>query len=83
MDYHDQGTSHNLLASIVDLEQISHRAKLSLSEIGKSIRTWPQLASSVYLGASSTTFVVRKILLEEHMESGRYYIDLEELLNCK
>jgi len=82
LNYEDLDTKMKLLTKIVDIEKASDRAKQSLSEIGKSIRTWPQLGSSVYLGAAATTFAARKILLEENMESGRYYIDLEELFNC-
>lgn len=69
-----------LFSKIVDLEKLSERAKLSLSEIGKTITTWPQLASSVVLGGGVTAEICRRILLGENIRSGRFYIDLEELI---
>lgn len=81
MNYDSPSARIELLSAIVDFDKISPRAKLSLSEIGKTIRTWPQLGSSVFLGASTATFAARKILLREPMETGRYYIDLEQILS--
>lgn len=66
---------------IVNVEKISSRLKDSMIEIGKSLNTWPQLASSTVLGGALVTDVVRKILLNHHNESGRYYVDLDELLS--
>lgn len=69
-----------LLGAMVGIDKISSRMKLSLSEMGKSISTWPQLASSVVLGGAMVTDVARRILLGELNSSGRYYIDFEELI---
>ncbi len=65
---------------IVDINKTSDKLKLSIPEIGKSINTWPQLASSTFLGGAMTTHIVRKILLKEHIKSGRSYIDFDELI---
>lgn len=65
---------------IVSYESMSSRLKESLKEVGTSILTWPQLASSVMLGAASGADVCRRIALGQFRDSGRYYIDLEELL---
>lgn len=65
---------------ILDIEKISPKLKFSISEIGKSINAWPQLASSTTLGGALTTDISRKILLEQHNKSGRYYIDFDELI---
>jgi molybdopterin/thiamine biosynthesis adenylyltransferase len=69
-----------LFADIVDIQSISDRGKRSLAEIGKTITTWPQLASAVSLGAGATAHMVRKILLNQSQSSGRYYIDIDELI---
>ncbi len=69
-----------LLGAMVGIDKISSRMKMSLSEMGKSISTWPQLASSVVLGGAMVTDVARRILLGELKTSGRYYIDFEELI---
>ncbi len=65
---------------VVGFESISNRLKASALEVGQSITTWPQLASAVTFGGGLTADVVRRILLNEYRQSGRYYIDLEELV---
>ncbi len=74
-------TKMEILKQIVSFENTSSRLKDSMTEIGKSIVTWPQLASSVELGAGVTCDVVRRILLKELNTSGRFYIDLEHLIS--
>jgi molybdopterin/thiamine biosynthesis adenylyltransferase len=69
--------------SILDAENISDRLKESMTEIGKSISTWPQLGSDVTHGGGSTTIAARKILLNEDVKSGRYYIDPAHILTKK
>ena len=68
-----------ILMSIVSFDALSARMKQSMAEIGKTINTWPQLASSVVLGGAITTDIARRILLGEHTTSGRYYVDLDDI----
>lgn len=70
-----------LLGAMVGIEHISDRMKMSLAEMGKTISTWPQLASSVVLGGAMVTDVSRRILLKQTTLSGRYYVDFNELIN--
>lgn len=69
-----------LLGAMVGIEHISERMKMSLGEMGKTISTWPQLASSVVLGGAMVTDVCRRILLNHITLSGRYYVDFNELI---
>lgn len=69
------------ILKIVGADTLSTRLKISIAQIGKTINTWPQLASSVVLGGAVTTDVCRRILLDEFTASGRYYVDFEELIN--
>jgi len=69
----------SFINAIVDFSNSSVRLKESLTEIGKSILTWPQLASDVALGGAVLTHVCRRILLNDSILSGRYFIDLYEL----
>ncbi|MBE7175967.1 MAG: ThiF family adenylyltransferase [Mucilaginibacter polytrichastri] len=71
----------DVVMSILDYDLLSARMKSSLTEIGKTISTWPQLASSVVLGGAATTDISRRILLGQHQLSGRFYIDFEELIS--
>jgi len=68
---------------IVGYETMSARLKESLPEVGSTILTWPQLASSIMLGAASGADACRRIGLGQSCESGRYYIDLEELVGYR
>ena len=68
------------ILKMIGADTISTRLKASMLEVEQSINTWPQLASSVTLGGALTTDVSRRILLDQYHDSGRYYIDLEELI---
>lgn len=63
------------------LDTLSPRMKASLLEVGQSISSWPQLASAVFLGGASVAHVGRKLLLDEPVKSGRYYVDLDEIVH--
>ncbi len=69
-----------VMLQMLGIENISLRAKTSMLEVEQTINTWPQLASSVALGGAVGADVCRRILLDQFHESGRYYIDLEELI---
>lgn len=71
------------ILKMIGAETLSTRLKASMLEVEQSINTWPQLASSVTLGGALTTDVCRRILLDQYHDSGRYYIDFEELVKDK
>lgn len=72
-----------VILQMLGAENISLRGKVSMVEVQQTINTWPQLASSVTLGGAVATDVCRRILLDQFKSSGRYYIDLEELIADK
>lgn len=72
-----------VILQMLGIENVSLRAKASMVEVEQTINTWPQLASSVALGGAVGADVCRRILLNQYHESGRYYIDLEELIADK
>lgn len=65
---------------LVGIETISSRMKASMIEIPYSITTWPQLATSVAMGGAITADTARRIFLDQFTDSGRYFIDLENLI---
>lgn len=71
------------ILKMVGADTISARMKASMLEVEQSITTWPQLASSVILGGALTTDVCRRILLDQFHDSGRYYVDFENLISDK
>lgn len=72
----------HLSLQIAGAATISERMRRSLPEIGKTIATWPQLASAVSLGGAVVAEISRKVLLGEHTHSGRFYVDVEEIVKA-
>jgi len=60
--------------------QVSAEAAASILEMKVSISSWPQLASSVALGAGVAADTTRRILLGEQVPSGRFRLDPSALL---
>jgi nitroreductase/molybdopterin/thiamine biosynthesis adenylyltransferase len=71
------------ILKMIGAESISTRLKASMLEVEQSINTWPQLASSVTLGGAITTDVCRRIFLNHFNDSGRYYLDIEDIIKNK
>jgi hypothetical protein len=69
------------IMAMVNPAGLSERMKRSIPEIGRNLSTWPQLGGHVMLGGSVTAEVVRRIALGEMTWSGRWYVDLENLLH--
>lgn len=68
---------------MLGITTISKRLKASMAEIKETVNTWPQLASAVALGGALCADVTRRILLNKYSESGRYFVDIEELIGDK
>ncbi|MFJ6793583.1 Rv1355c family protein [Streptomyces sp. NPDC091268] len=65
---------------ILGPENLSPRMAPSLMEIGHTLSSWPQLASGVALGAAVLTDAARRVLLGQFTGSGRFFVDLAELV---
>jgi molybdopterin/thiamine biosynthesis adenylyltransferase/nitroreductase len=72
-----------IVLQMLGVDNISLRAKASMIEVEQTINTWPQLASSVTLGGAAGADICRRILLDQFHESGRYYIDFDDLIADK
>ncbi|MFF7183121.1 ThiF family adenylyltransferase [Streptomyces sp. NPDC008121] len=68
------------LLRIVDEQKLSPAMSDALTRVGRTLSSWPQLASGVMLGAALVTDTARRILLGEPLPSGRHRIDLETLI---
>ncbi len=66
-----------LLLRIAGIERMSERLAASMLYL----RAWPQLASHVALGAGINVDTIRRIALGQLQASGRFYVDLEELVS--
>jgi molybdopterin/thiamine biosynthesis adenylyltransferase len=72
-----------IVLQMLGIENVSLRIKASMIEVEQTINTWPQLASSVVLGGAIGADVCRRILLDQFHDSGRYYVDLDEIIADK
>jgi hypothetical protein len=68
------------LLPMLGADTISAKLKASLMEVGQTITTWPQPASVVTLGGALVADVYRRIMLGSFNDSGRYFVDLEQLI---
>ncbi|ACU69503.1 UBA/THIF-type NAD/FAD binding protein [Catenulispora acidiphila DSM 44928] len=72
----------DLILAMVDADRVSPALAASIPEIGRTLSSWPQLASGVALGGALVTEAARRILLGSPCPSGRFYVDLEELIRA-
>lgn len=68
------------IAPVTGIETLSPRMKASAIEIMSTISTWPQLASAVTYGGGVTADLSRKILLGNLSVSGRFFVDIDDLI---
>lgn len=64
---------------MIGIDNTSIALRASMLEIEQSITTWPQLASSVSLGAGIVCDTVRRILIGKDVASGRFYHDYDNI----
>ncbi len=61
-------------------QTISNKLRASMLEIEQTLTTWPQLAADVTLGGAVAANVYRRIILGEFTDSGRYFVDIDDLI---
>jgi molybdopterin/thiamine biosynthesis adenylyltransferase len=76
IDWSDPKQRMHALSQIIEPQKASIRAQQSLTEIGKTITTWPQLATDVAMGGAFAAKLVRQILLGDAIPSGRFRTDI-------
>ncbi|WP_086819893.1 ThiF family adenylyltransferase [Allokutzneria sp. NRRL B-24872] len=72
----------DLILSMVDASRISPELRASFDELGRTLSSWPQLASGVALGGALTAEAARRALLGADCPSGRFYVDFAELITA-
>ena len=69
------------VSKILGEHRMSQRLAASLVEIDKTIVSWPQLGSGAMLGGGTAGDAARRILTGELSTSGRFYVDVHELVS--
>lgn len=75
----DSETMKRLSLQLVERSKVPPRALDSLAEIGKTLVGRPQLYGTVALDGGIAPLIVRRLVLD-NLESGRYFVDLGEIL---
>ena len=52
----------------------------SILQIGTGIPTWPQLGGTATIAGGVIATTIKKIVLDEKINSGRYFISLDDIL---
>jgi molybdopterin/thiamine biosynthesis adenylyltransferase len=79
----DRKKMMSIAVRIVGLENNSYRMLNSLLEIGKTIKTWPQLGATATISGGVITTAITKIISGENVKSGRYIISLDKIFNTE
>lgn len=66
---------------IVGPDNLTLRMRESLREIGKTIAAVPQLGTTATIGGTGTAYAIRKIVTGQSMPSGRYFINMDEIIS--
>jgi len=75
----DLGDRNKVLLSIINPGIVSERMLSSFAELGKSLKSWPQLATEVFAGGANLASIARMILLNQKVRGGRYFFNIEEV----
>lgn len=70
-----------VILEIVGREGMSDRMAASMVDIESSLKSWPQLASEVALGAGLNVDTARRIALGQLTCSGRFYVDPHQIID--
>lgn len=70
-----------LVMRIIGRDAMSARMAASMVDIDASLKGWPQLASEVALGAGINVDTARRIALGELTCSGRFYVDIAQVIS--
>lgn len=69
------------IAKHIGKENITERMRKSLSEMGKTIVSWPQLGSTALVNGSAIAYCIRKILTNQPLIDNRAIISFDELFD--
>lgn len=69
-----------MITKHVGPENVTERMQQSLTQMGKTIVSWPQLGGAALVNGAAVAYCVRKILNGQSLESNRSLISLDEKL---
>lgn len=70
-----------LTGKLAGAELSSFRTLYSLTQVGKTIYSWPQLGNAATLCGAVSAYLAKKIILNHKIKEGRFLVDLDNLLS--
>jgi len=70
---------HRYAVQLAGVEHIPQRALDSVNEIGKTLVGRPQLAGTVTIASGLSTYLTRKIVLNEELHSNSWLVDFDQI----
>ena len=68
-----------IIAKMAGAEYAGERMLQSVSEVGKSLYSWPQLGTAATMCGSVLANLGRRVILGENVLTGRYILDEKEM----
>lgn len=68
------------IIKLVGFDKSEETMLKSLLALGTNLGTWPQLGATATMAGGIITTAIKKIILGEKVQSGRYYISLDDIL---
>jgi hypothetical protein len=68
------------VASAIVGSQVTPRTRFSLTQVGRTLPSWPQLGTAATLGGALGALAARYIACGAELPSGRYRVELDETL---
>jgi len=78
-DLNDPVQRVNIASAIVG-SKITPRTRFSLTQVGRTLPSWPQLGTAATVGGALGALAARYIACGVPLPSGRYRVDLDEIL---
>jgi molybdopterin/thiamine biosynthesis adenylyltransferase len=72
---------YKAMSKIIGLQFVPSRIIQSIFEVGKTIYSWPQLITAAMLSGAVVAYVVKKIILNEKIKSGKLEINLNKIFD--
>jgi len=77
------GKLFEAMAKIIDVSLVPPRVLESIPNVGKTIYSWPQLATAATLSGSLLAYVIRRIALGESVREGKFEINMDAVIDLE
>jgi molybdopterin/thiamine biosynthesis adenylyltransferase len=76
-----QQKMYEAMAKIIDVSLVPPRVLNSVLEVGKTLYSWPQLATAATLSGAVVAYIIKKIALKEKLKDGKIEVNLDAIFD--